>query len=144
MVRPGRLELLRRHTHDLGAGRPGLFEVFYHPDISALWAETVEEQPLAVGRPDRIVNATFTVGEFVHFRRFARCDRRYPDRLVPHYIHEERIVRRERHMGTADDFTVERNGVVTANRHLIRLGLPAARTPEGHVGSVARPAQEMS
>jgi hypothetical protein len=37
--------------------RPPLFEVFDHPDISALWAETVEEQPLAVGRPDGIADA---------------------------------------------------------------------------------------
>src|SRR6267378_3439875 len=88
MVRPGRLELLRRHTHDLGAGRPGLFEVFDHPDISALWAETVEEQPLAVGRPDRIVDATFTVREFEDFRRLPRRSGGYPDRLVPHYIHD--------------------------------------------------------
>src|SRR2546429_9199498 len=106
-----------------------LFEVLDRPNISALGTEAIEEYPLAVRRPNGIVDSTFAVGEFEHLHWLARCSRRYPERLMSNYIHDQRIVGGERHMGAASDFTVKRNRLSTLKGYLVGLWLTTPRQP---------------
>jgi len=56
-----------------------LFEILDHPDVSALWPEAVKEHPFAVRGLHRIVDAAFSIGEFVYLFGPACCNRRYPE-----------------------------------------------------------------
>src|SRR5262245_17350312 len=79
-------------------GGIALLEILHHPDVAAVRAETSEEHRIADGGPDWIVNPHVRIIKLENLFRLTSIERRDPERFVSKYIHDARVIGRERHV----------------------------------------------
>src|SRR5262249_2772088 len=120
-----------------------LLDILHHPDVSALWPEAIKKQPMAVRRPHRIIDSHVGIIEFENFFRFARINRRDPNRCVPNHVHSARMIRRKRHVRSARDFT-KHPGLSARPRDYECLRITVTRRPKNDFVTTLAPAKEMA
>src|SRR5262245_24760246 len=98
---------------------------------------------MAVRRPHRILDSYVGIIEFENFFRFPRINRRDPKRLVPNHVHDERMIRRQRHVRSARDFT-KQPGLSARPWDYERLRITVTRRPKNDFVTTLAPAQEMA